>query len=744
MEQNNSTSLETNSHVSETDSVKNKPKPSRKAALSRKTQKLVQAASLISSTLKSLETDLAADASRNGVPANAAKSNYTPTFVDGVNIKSIFSNEGPNGPIFGSGTPTSTILSSHRVASAKSSNGQLYSSTQNEQQTTRIATVETKVVTDVSAYLEEIKLLKHRIQELEFKLAAANSEPISTTSIVNETTTTTTKSQTTRIAALEQELATVYATTESSITMYKSQILTLQSKCVSLEVSNADLKSQLSRMNAETSSLTDQNEILRTENRRLQDEESKLRQKIFELSSTNQKRNSESVSSLQQFEASLEDAQLKQRVIANIDQKLRDVSDRVDKYNTSSSLSVNTAHKHIVLKRLETISTSFQTLKRFANAAGVTMQSLPLLSICAELTQLLTYSFTDTCESYEESLDIDMRIEKLRTESVQVRQETERTISEMRSRYEHDINEAKQEGDVLRGRVEGLNLEIGRLNGENDNLRKRSVRDSAEDYNAVKRDNDLLQTRLEGLIRDLESARSESDRLKSNADGLSKLNKELLETVQLKEAAKEKELEDDGAISDDGHSQYRERIQVLELMNHSLKSHIAYLEGAIAEWKLENSKLTKSLQRLETERVEKNAETTALSMKLHQADSALQIETLEVKKAHELIKSLKTQLRASSSSENATVLFEVDAEAHRMESAFNEQVNRMKTRFSPVPPSHVPQNTAASSTIDNILSSSISGDAVELGSILRVIKESDSTADQWSKFGAAIEGNNLS
>ncbi|KAI8923681.1 hypothetical protein BC831DRAFT_469806 [Entophlyctis helioformis] len=554
----------------------------------------------------------------------------------------------------------------------------------------------------------------------------------------------------TRVAQLESDLAKAKAQAQDAT--YQST--TLAAKGDSLHTQNHELQMKLSRQALEMKAMCEQNDMLRGESRRLQDEGSQLKAQLAEMSDALDCANSAKITAVDPTLSAWLPSQETARdsLLSIINDRIRGISSKQAGYQSSQSNGNRTAVSSI-MRQLDTLSKSMHAIVRLVQSSTPSPNTHQFLTTCAEMVDLLLAICDDVCLSFEDSLQIDQRIERLRDESTQIRVEAERMVQSMTERFHTDTAALEQERTVLRDQVAALTRDLTMARQSQSDLA--TTVDSLTTLNKeLKRVNAELENQLES------STVSSDDRGKQAAAAAAKLL-----PVDVGDFALP-------TVADLAHT---DKIKSLQDANHGLQSHVDYLEKTIEKWKGENESLREALRRHDERLQAKEAESHRLAKKVSVLETAVGDEQLRTSKAMELVKTLKDdvhKMRRSAPESRWQAAHDAGGErdvdrggqTSDLERAFEERVaaihQKQQRSGSPGRGGHGPSSKAAaaamaaaatvglgsqggndfSSLFGRLLSSAGStGDAFEIEALLRLIKDNESTSQQLAKFGETIE-----
>eukprot|EP00842_Homolaphlyctis_polyrhiza_P002699 jgi/Hompol1/342/HPOL_004244-RA len=346
--------------------------------------------------------------------------------------------------------------------------------------------------------------------------------------------------------------------------------------------------------------------------------------------------------------------------------------------------------------------------------------------MCAELVDHISQMCDDLCTSLAESLVIDERIERLREESAQVRHETEKTVREMSERFSTERTVQMQENDSLRHQIQSITADLDSMRRANAELQA-SLASSVISSKQLQATNDELLTQLQAVG----TTHNKHDHPQ----------KETVPIVVLPDVVAD--------LSKEAHTQ---EIRDLQSTNQSLKRHIDFLDATIAEWKHENESLRESLSCCESKWQSKEAEYHRLLKKASQLESAVQDERLKNKKAVELVKTIKEDLRRvqrqhpiefeSVSQTQPALSRGGNMPASDLEHLFEERVADIQKAASPIRAANMTAESSLNLETREFLAGIManqSGDSSEIDKLLRLIKGSENTSIQLANFGHVVE-----
>nr|KAJ3420688.1 hypothetical protein HK105_005380 [Polyrhizophydium stewartii] len=697
------------------------------SSLSKKTQKLVQAASMISETLRSLETGLFSPPGSAGAAKKHGLADPNDhVFVMGENVRSIFASQGQQ-PIFGPRETSNAVEHVAKTDPARVSAETLARMAQLEQENTALRRVLSESQMQTPAPMTQIQLPHSReIRTSAEHLATPDIPPplaayptVQPQMPVFQATRSAAEAGrlVARIEQLEAELAQSKAQCQDA--MYQST--TLATKCDALQAQNHDLHMRHSRQALEMKSLSEQNEMLRSESKRMHQAEAGLKTQISELKDALEKARGEpraandSVQAphspdpparhtlARESEMTASQQETRDNLVKLADSRLRWLSERRKEYmhsGTASRLSSGPS----IFKQLDLLTASHQSLQRLVRTCGDAPNVQSFLTACAEMLDVLSAVSSDVCASFDESIQIDHRIEHLRQESTQVRQETERTVGELTERYHAETAALRGENETLRQHAVALTTEIDQLRRAND-----EVRASMGMVVAANKE-------MRSIIDDLQRRQIEiKTAIEPATPSLPAPKHPLVASLE--------EMQTNAASE----SATADAIKDLEAANKSLKSHIAYLEKTIAEWRSENELVRDALKHSEAKLRARDAEQGKLISRIGALENAVHDERLRTQKAVDDAGGEGLMTPDSQSSEGASMA--------NLERAFQTHIAAIKSAASP-------QHRAPAAELDALLAGltgDSAGDAFEVGALLQLLRDNDNTSQQLAKFGQIVE-----
>ncbi|KAL2915080.1 hypothetical protein HK105_205404 [Polyrhizophydium stewartii] len=725
------------------------------SSLSKKTQKLVQAASMISETLRSLETGLFSPPGSAGAAKKHGLADPNDhVFVMGENVRSIFASQGQQ-PIFGPRETSNAVEHVAKTDPARVSAETLARMAQLEQENTALRRVLSESQMQTPAPMTQIQLPHSReIRTSAEHLATPDIPPplaayptVQPQMPVFQATRSAAEAGrlVARIEQLEAELAQSKAQCQDA--MYQST--TLATKCDALQAQNHDLHMRHSRQALEMKSLSEQNEMLRSESKRMHQAEAGLKTQISELKDALEKARGEpraandSVQAphspdpparhtlARESEMTASQQETRDNLVKLADSRLRWLSERRKEYmhsGTASRLSSGPS----IFKQLDLLTASHQSLQRLVRTCGDAPNVQSFLTACAEMLDVLSAVSSDVCASFDESIQIDHRIEHLRQESTQVRQETERTVGELTERY---------------------HAETAALRGENETLRQHAVALTTE-IDQLRRANDEVRASMGMVV-------AANKEMRSIIDDLQRRQIEIKTAIEPHPLVASLEEMQTNAASE---SATADAIKDLEAANKSLKSHIAYLEKTIAEWRSENELVRDALKHSEAKLRARDAEQGKLISRIGALENAVHDERLRTQKAVEYAKQLREgrhhghhhhhhqhqhhrhahgapAQRAAASDAGGEGLMTPDSQSSEGASMANLE-RAFQTHIAAIKSAASPQHRAPAAELDALLAGltgDSAGDAFEVGALLQLLRDNDNTSQQLAKFGQIVE-----
>ncbi|KAH6573621.1 hypothetical protein BASA62_002881 [Batrachochytrium salamandrivorans] len=550
-----------------------------------------------------------------------------------------------------------------------------------------------------------------------------------------------------RIALLEADLdRTIHQKNDA-----QAQSIAMTAKYESIQARNHNLQMKISFQDREMKALSEQNEMMRRASQRARETEAALQSQIIKLVSETQTATTIHQTPLNTKPAPVStvastpgidpthvlqmDDSTKNCLLKMIDERMRWVSSTRDKYQSSDV--TDRAGVIDALRQLDTVMATFHGIQRIVQCIKNTTDVNQAYLFCTQVVEGISAISKGVCATLEESQLIDQRISRLFEESTQIRKRAEHTIHDMTVQFQVSHTAMRHEMDLLGNR---LNATIA----ERDSLRETNTNLTNSTSSVVS-----SNTELRKLNKNLLKKCTERDSTKPVPEPTpTPVNVAVPVPVFVK-------MEDLQTHSDQMEQNYCP--PPIHELNQSLKSHVEYLEKTITDWREENESLRLLLQQSETMVKSKDAESTQYMQQIMDLQTGIEDERLKTKKAVELVKSIKHDKNGTQEYDPC----DTEREHHRdlphglqydglghgpptttveLERVFDEHVAKFKkpsTRLNEM-------SSAGQSEIYTMLEKALVGEAGACNgfgadALFKLVRDSETSSAQLADLGHAIE-----
>ncbi|KAJ3281600.1 hypothetical protein HK104_011370 [Borealophlyctis nickersoniae] len=504
----------------------------------------------------------------------------------------------------------------------------------------------------------------------------------------------------------------------------------LTDQCEAAQAEAQELHMRVSRQNMELKSLLEQNSILRKENKRLIEQEVGLKRRLLEVEAEveagrnsmdrDDGRGSTSGSSHTRARTPNKvDEEARQGLLRLIEDEIRRIGDKKRQITSTHVGGGRSRHADVDWslsaglsfaspRILDAMVMSLDNARLAVSSAHYAANPQQFLSTCGEVVQVVVTCAGAIHLALEDSVLVDERIQRIREDSVKVREETERTIRDLADRYAADVRTLQGDNRTLEQNLITIQKDLAKIKQEyaDERARRKQLEATRE------ADRDLASAREKSLIEETSAA--------------------VEQTATAAVLDSELRLKDHVARIDD-----------LTAENTRLKAHAEVLERTIAEWKTECATLRDALHKTELAPVEVDEKVMKLQGLVDKLEERVEDEKLKNRKAAELIKSFKEDLEvAKKDAERVKV-----AEEANGPSSLEELEHTMKERLDDLERRGRVSNTYLGDLLNGqetdvlagLFSSGGLGNAQDVEALLALLKENQDTADQLSQLSGMIE-----
>ncbi|KAI9005305.1 hypothetical protein BC832DRAFT_592431 [Gaertneriomyces semiglobifer] len=433
---------------------------------------------------------------------------------------------------------------------------------------------------------------------------------------------------------------------QETIDNFENSVLLQKLQTMSAE--NNALQMRLSRHSVEMKSLLDQNDLLRRENKRLIDQDLSLKQRLMELQ--NRHNSGEEYSTLHL--GTVDEERIK-TLVRQIDAEAERI--RFKKYELASSGSVSfsltATSPQSPLTHIDQILNSLDTLRLSVLSVRLTPDRPKHLDMCADLLQVVSGSANAFLTSLMESAMLEEHVQRLRDSTAAIREEAERTVKEITSKFQEEVGDLEKENGALTADLETARTGLEKIKSALDEEKERRQQELDATLDRHSRE---LQTLKDQHM----DERSEWSRRAAAADAaLEELRRQQEELLRRHKNEKPK-----GPVVDDvGHLTaertatallqgdmrgvaYLREIGELKAENQRLQSQQESLERSLAEYKTQAADLQEIIRHLRDQPDESQISMVRYLRKIERLEKTVEEEQMKGVKAAEIIETLKVEL----------------------------------------------------------------------------------------------------
>ncbi|KAI8896382.1 hypothetical protein BC833DRAFT_103038 [Globomyces pollinis-pini] len=383
-----------------------------------------------------------------------------------------------------------------------------------------------------------------------------------------------------------RELETEIATLKSKNIDSQHTITTLTSQCDKFKVRQHELEMKASRHNIEMRSLLDQNNLLRTENRRLIDQEATLKTKIIGLAEK---------PDIKPIALDAADEISKERIVQRIDEELGWLAVKTHEVQaTKMDISIQQKQK----QQLDMFKEVCESLKKVLKNVETSPKVKGFLKLLEYLVKIICQTCGNCWDLIQGTNELDEKIEKLHHDSGKVRKEAIEKIKRLNESHRQDVEERDHMNSNLKSKLNALTEKYKQILSEHEEL--------------IKQNDELILINEElEMIAKRPDHPPEVVLVPSNPDTYIHLNE----------------------------------LEQLKLQNKDLQDHIEHLTITITNWKAENNSLQDMINQVKAKKNQLEKESLKQVKEIGEYESQINDEKLKNQKLTELIKSLQNQLQ---------------------------------------------------------------------------------------------------
>ncbi|KAI8806422.1 hypothetical protein BJ742DRAFT_855185 [Cladochytrium replicatum] len=336
-------------------------------------------------------------------------------------------------------------------------------------------------------------------------------------------------------------------------------------------------------------------------------------------------------------------------------QLLKGVQSAFRSLGISSTLAASGTQFYEELSRsFEALRLTVLSISTEPGPPGTSKSLANVLRTCSDALNIILSSKTLIMKIVQDSTSVDERIHRLSDESARIRQEAEKTITELNSNYAQELEALQRENGEMDGQLDSIQKEL-------EGIRRIATAKEQE----VRRLSEIIEKQQQKLQQQHSSGGSRNGRRSARDEG-QESNTVTTSSGSSPYLRGSNGLAVDalwsrsGAATANGPNPdslaYIKRIEELKIANLRLKRSEETLLKTIEDWKRENETLNEMLRKREARGPFANrdsivesleGEVANLGSKLDQMDSALEDERLKVRKAEELKRKLELELETS-------------------------------------------------------------------------------------------------